>query len=111
MVKQKRIGHIKNTTEIWESLNPILLDGELILIDTPEGDIRAKVGNGTDHYLDLPFFDERFPKVTEEDNGKFLVVENGAWVAKTIPFSTIYTGTTTPTNDLGNDGDLYLQTD
>lgn len=111
MANQIRIGHIKNTNETWENLNPILLDGELVLVETVEGDIRAKIGNGKDSYNNLPFFDERFPKINPEDEGKFLIVENGKWVAKTIPFSTIYTGFVTPPDTVGEDGDLYLQTE
>ena len=108
---QTRIMQKKDTADNWSAANPVILDGELIFVETPEGDTRTKVGNGTSRYNDLPFVDERFPKVTAADNGKFLVVSDGKWVAETIPFSIIYTGAETPANDLGDDGDLYMQKD
>lgn len=48
------------------------------------------------------------PTVTSSDNGKVLQVVNGAW-ALVMP-TAIYSGTSTPNNSVGNDGDLYLQT-
>ena len=48
------------------------------------------------------------PAVTAADNGKVLTVVNGQWSAATP--TVIYTGTNSPDNTLGNDGDIYLQT-
>ncbi len=48
------------------------------------------------------------PSVTAADNGKVLMVVNGAW-AVVMP-TTVYTGTDTPLSSIGNDGDIYLQT-
>lgn len=48
------------------------------------------------------------PTVSSSDNGKILQVVNGAWALVTPV--TVYTGTSTPDNSQGNDGDLYLQT-
>ena len=48
------------------------------------------------------------PDVTATDNGKILRVVNGAWALVTP--TVVYTGTGTPEQSLGNDGDLYLQT-
>lgn len=50
---------------------------------------------------------DTLPTVTSSDNGKILQVVNGAWALVT-PVS-IYTGSGTPSNSTGNDGDLYLQ--
>jgi hypothetical protein len=108
---QVRIKQKKDTLANWETANPILLDGEMILVETPEGDMRTKVGNGVAAYNSLPFIDERFPKVTTSDEGKVLRVVNGKWIADTLPFSMIYTGTIEPANQLGDDGDLYMQVD
>lgn len=47
------------------------------------------------------------PSVTASDNGKILVVSNGEWTL-TSPV-TMYSGTGTPNNSQGNNGDLYLQ--
>ena len=48
------------------------------------------------------------PEITASDNGKILIVSNGQW-ALTSPIS-IYSGTSTPNNSQGVNGDLYLQT-
>ena len=47
------------------------------------------------------------PSVTSNDNGKILMVVNGAW-SLVLP-STIYSGNATPSNANGNNGDIYLQ--
>lgn len=51
---------------------------------------------------------DTLPTVTSSDNGKILQVVNGAWALVTP--TAIYSGTSTPNNSTGNDGDLYLQT-
>lgn len=48
------------------------------------------------------------PTVTSSDNGKILMVVNGAWAL--VNPTTIYTGTGTPSSGQGNNGDIYLQT-
>lgn len=47
------------------------------------------------------------PDVTASDNGKILQVVNGS-IALVTPVS-IFSGTTEPSNNLGIDGDIYLQ--
>lgn len=53
-----RTKHKRDTSINWEKNNPILLDGELVLVDTVEGTLRKKVGDGESHYNDLPFDDQ-----------------------------------------------------
>ena len=53
-----RIKHKRDTSANWESRNPVLLRGELILVDTNSGELRAKVGDGVKTYTQLPFNDE-----------------------------------------------------
>ena len=48
----------KDTSANWELNNPVLLDGEKILVVTNAGEIREKVGDGTKTYTQLPFTDE-----------------------------------------------------
>lgn len=48
------------------------------------------------------------PTVTAADNGKILMVVDGAWAL--VSPSTIYTGSGTPSDSQGNNGDIYLQT-
>ena len=52
-IKQKR-----DTDSNWQSKNPIILDGEIILVDMSDGELRAKIGDGTTRYNLLPFSDE-----------------------------------------------------
>ena len=52
-IKQKR-----DTSANWESRNPVILNGEIILVDTNAGELRAKIGDGTKTYTQLPFSDE-----------------------------------------------------
>ena len=47
------------------------------------------------------------PTVSSSDNGKILQVVNGVWTL--VSPATIYSGTGTPSNSMGNDGDIYLQ--
>ena len=55
---QTRIQLKKDTASNWESANPVLLDGEQIIIITSAGETRHKVGDGTKTYTQLPFTDE-----------------------------------------------------
>ena len=53
-----RVKHKRDTSANWTSNNPVLLDGEIILVDTANGELRFKVGDGTKAYTQLPFTDE-----------------------------------------------------
>ena len=53
-----RIKMKKDSEENLNQNNPILLNGEIILIDTDSGELRAKVGDGVKTYTQLPFTDE-----------------------------------------------------
>lgn len=53
-----RIGNKRDTDENWETYNPVLLDGEIIIVDTANGEVRKKVGDGVKKYTELPFDDE-----------------------------------------------------
>lgn len=108
-VKQKRDTHSN-----WQTKNPILLNGEIILVDMSDGELRAKIGNGTSSYNLLPFTDEHLvglittmntkigdktvaeqindatlnkliPSCTTSDNGKFLRVVNGVATWAAVP--------------------------
>ena len=47
------------------------------------------------------------PTVSASDNGKVLQVVNGVWTVVT-PI-TVYSGSGTPNNSMGNNGDIYIQ--
>lgn len=53
-----RIQNKRDTSANWTKNNPVILNGEIILVDTAEGELRAKIGDGTKTYTQLPFSDE-----------------------------------------------------
>jgi len=59
------------------------------------------IASGTSSQMHLP-------TVSASDNGKILRVVNGAWAL--VDPATIYYGSGTPAQSLGNDGDIYIQT-
>lgn len=95
IVFNTRTQHSRDTSANWTQHDPILLDGEIIIVDTAEGEVRYKVGDGIKRYSQLPFDDEliktlingKMPavSVTSDDNGKFLRVVDGVWAAATVP--------------------------
>lgn len=62
-VLNARVKHKKDTHENWTANNPVLLDGELILV-VIDGTTMFKVGDGTSNYTSLDFVTSW---VTEED--------------------------------------------
>ena len=52
------IQNKRDNSANWTKNNPIILNGEIILVDTAEGELRAKIGDGTKTYKQLPFSDE-----------------------------------------------------
>lgn len=53
-----RIQTKRDTASNWEKNNPVLLSGEMIIVDTNAGDTRFKIGDGSKRYSQLPFQDE-----------------------------------------------------
>jgi hypothetical protein len=50
-----RIAQKRDTEANWYAANPVLLSGEVVSVDTEDGNIRFKVGDGTTPYLGLPY--------------------------------------------------------
>lgn len=50
-----RIKNKRDTSANWVSKDPVLLDGELIIVDTAGGETRFKVGDGTSKWSELNF--------------------------------------------------------
>lgn len=46
-----------DTADRWSEKNPVLLRGELVIVETEDGKVRMKAGNGTSTFNDLPFVD------------------------------------------------------
>lgn len=52
-----RIKHKRDTSANWTNANPVLLSGEIVVVDTENG-VRTKTGDGSKKYSQLPFDDE-----------------------------------------------------
>lgn len=61
-----RIRHKRDTSTNWTTNNPVILDGEIIIVDTADGRTRTKTGDGTKTYTQLPFDDEAFEAKLKE---------------------------------------------
>lgn len=64
-MKQKR-----DTAANWEAKNPVILNGEIVLVDTSAGELRAKIGDGVKKYSQLPFSDEVLRNLITEKASK-----------------------------------------
>lgn len=53
-----RLRNKRDTEANWEKKNPLILDGEIIVVTTASGDTRVKIGDGAKTYTQLPFLDE-----------------------------------------------------
>lgn len=53
-----RIQLKRDTSANWTANNPVILNGEIIIVDTANGEVRTKTGDGTKTYTQLPFDDE-----------------------------------------------------
>ena len=49
-----RIKHKRDTAANWKANNPVLLAGEVIIVDDGDGNTRFKVGDGESTYTELP---------------------------------------------------------
>lgn len=75
-----RISWRRDTDTNWISANPVLLNGEIIIVDTDENEVRFKIGDGSKTYAQLPFEDEAVRNLI---NGKSSVVVR-TWTIKDI---------------------------
>ena len=91
------------TTAQTSSITGILSDLDDKLTGVTINQRAATVSNGV-----ASISVAELPTVTNTDDGKALKVINGAWTL--VDAITVYTGTSTPANTLGSNGDLYLQT-
>ena len=64
-IKQKR-----DTESNWQSKNPKLLNGEVILVDMSDGELRSKIGDGTSTYSQLSFTDEPLRNLIDDVEAK-----------------------------------------
>ena len=48
-----RIRLKRDTSANWTNSNPVILDGEIIIVDTASGSVRRKIGDGPKTYSQL----------------------------------------------------------
>jgi len=51
----------RDTLENWESSNYIPYDGELIVVEMEDGEVKLKLGNGVDTFNDLSYIKGKKP--------------------------------------------------
>lgn len=66
----------RDTSANWTSKNPVLLNGEMILVDTADGELRTKIGDGVKTYTQLPFCDEYLRSLISSLNLGFAATED-----------------------------------
>lgn len=66
-----------------------------------------KTGGGTAKFTDVT---DTTAVVSDVASGKDFYTASGAKAQGTLTFSTIYTGSSSPSSALGVDGDIYIQT-
>lgn len=75
-----RIRFKRDTSANWTNNNPVLLNGEIIAVDTTGGEVRFKVGDGIKTYTQLPFQDEFVRNLiadkADADHTHFLATES-----------------------------------
>ena len=78
-----RVKNKRDTSANWTANNPVLLNGEVIIVDTAAGDVRYKVGDGSKRYSQLPFADEAIiasipTKTSDITNDSGFITSDGA---------------------------------
>lgn len=68
-----RIQMKRDTSSNWVVNNPVLLDGEVVIVDTDAGDVRYKVGDGTKKFTQLPFTDENMLNLVNSKQDKLVI--------------------------------------
>lgn len=76
-----RITMKRDTASNWEQNNPVLLNGEIIIVDTASGEVRFKIGDGTKLYKQLPFSDEAVRALISAKEDKISLTENRAVIS------------------------------
>ena len=52
---ETRVCNKRDTDANWTTANPVLLDGEMVVVRMSDGSIRSKTGDGITAYTLLPF--------------------------------------------------------
>ena len=78
-----RVRHKRDTSANWEAQDPVLLNGEIIIVDTTDGKTRTKTGDGQKKYSQLPFDNE----TTSKTYAKTFIASEWRNGTLTIPMS------------------------
>nr|DAU87964.1 MAG TPA: Baseplate wedge protein [Caudoviricetes sp.] len=73
-----RAKNKRDTSANWTAADPVLLDGEIIIVDTAEGEVRMKIGDGTKKYSQLPFEDEKLRSLLSDKLDKTATAANSS---------------------------------
>lgn len=73
-----RAKNKRDTSANWTTADPVLLDGEIIIVDTAEGEVRMKIGDGTKKYSQLPFEDEKLRSLLSDKLDKTATAANSS---------------------------------
>lgn len=85
-----RVKNKRDSVSNWTDKNPILLDGEVVVVDSTDGESRFKIGDGAKHYSELPFQDEY---LQNEINNKAAIEAGGYTAVASSSDGVAYTST------------------
>ena len=76
-----RIANKRDTILNWNVNNPVLLNGEIVIIDDENYGVKLKIGDGSSSFSSLENY-TLVPNVTTSNNSKILSITNGnlTWV-------------------------------
>ena len=91
-----RIKHKRDTSANWTSADPVLLNGELIIVDTASGEMRFKIGDGIKRYSQLPFQDEMLRNSFADTYATSAALQKMLPKVTTITLGSTWIGSTSP---------------
>lgn len=114
MANKTLLAQIKqrsDTAANWTAKDPVIGNGELIIVETNAGEKRFKVGDGEKTFTQLPYTDENIlSKIKNYTAGNGISISSDGTISVTA--AKIYSGTSNaPSADLGENGDIYIQTE
>lgn len=97
-----RIKTKTDTLAAWEASNPVLLLGEVVAVTNcsngGEFDTRFKIGDGSSNFVSLPFLNAEYIDA---------ILALRTQIEQSV---VVYVGEAAPSADIGQDGDIYIQT-
>lgn len=78
-----RVQNKRDTEVNWATVNPVLLDGEMILVETENGEVCTKYGDGVTPYADLPLHRSVDSLAITGAPGDFVVIGDDGQVTTT----------------------------